>query len=77
MLIVDFAFKPDRRRISVGDRVLWTDDDAVAHTTNFTDGGTRISPGSTSDRTFLTPGRFTYFCTFHPYMKGEVEVVDP
>ena len=81
--IVDIAtaFQPSPITINVGDRVRWTNNDGIAHTTTSTDTSLwksgSLNPGVGFPWTFDTPGTFSYFCSIHPDMKGEVEVVDP
>ena len=52
----------------------------MAHTVTADDGTTidhAIDPGQTFQFTAGTPGTYTYFCRFHPFMKGTLTVTTP
>lgn len=77
--IPDFAYAPDPVVIERCDAVVWVNDHAQAHTSTgngdqlWVTGG--LAPGDRSDPVpFGTAGTFTYFCSFHPFMTGTVEV---
>jgi plastocyanin len=77
----DFGYAPRRVRIHAGDSVRWTDDDHAPHTATaeqhaagrFETG--RVRSGHSSPVEFRKPGRYPYYCRFHPFMVGTVEVV--
>ncbi|MBI4513842.1 MAG: plastocyanin, partial [Gemmatimonadetes bacterium] len=51
--------------------------DAVAHTVTADEGSwgsPLIEPGGMFQRTFDEPGRYTYHCVPHPFMKGVIVV---
>jgi plastocyanin len=85
--VVDFEFKPDERKVAVGDSVTWTFT-AEGHTT-VSDRGQpdrwrsigegANAQGSSFTHVFDTPGRFQYYCVQHKdFMKGVVQVgTDP
>ena len=81
VVVTDFAFTPREQAIDVGDTVIWRFADS-GHTTTARGGqaerwnsGPNPSPqGGTFPHTFDRPGRFQYFCTPHPFMKGVIEV---
>ncbi len=75
--ITDSKFQADSITISAGQAVRWTNADPVQHTVTFESGATSSEPlpqGATFVVRFDTPGRFTYHCTPHPFMKGVVIV---
>jgi len=75
--IENFAFGPKSLSIHPGDSVTWSNDDGAPHTVTFKDGsaGARsLSPGQTFTRVFDRAGTFDYFCSFHPFMTGQVVV---
>lgn len=77
--IVDFAYKARALRVHVGTRVAWRNVDKTNHTVTFRGGRgptsiDNLRPGDQAARTFRTPGRFTYVCDFHPFMRGSVLV---
>jgi plastocyanin len=74
--IVDERYEPSRIRVATGTTVTWINRDDDDHTASAPgmETGT-IREGSSGTVTFLSPGRFTYHCNFHPEMTGEIEVV--
>ncbi len=64
--------------IGVNNTIQWTNNDNTAHTVTSTSNlfnSGALSPGQTFIYTFNTPGTFSYYCTFHNFMKGTVIVV--
>ncbi len=76
--IAGFAFGPEVSTVKVGDAITWTNLDGTAHTVNSMGTGPldsgSIDHGKTFTQTFTTPGTFTYYCAFHPFMHGTVKV---
>lgn len=63
--------------VSVGDTVVWTNDDEVAHTVTAVDGSfdsDTMAAGDVFSWTFDEPGEFEYFCIPHPWMRATVIV---
>ncbi len=75
--ISGFAFVPATVTVTVGTTVTWTNLDSVAHTvtseTDLFDSG-NLARNATFSYSFTDRGTFSYHCTIHPYMKGEVIV---
>jgi plastocyanin len=72
-----YKFGTDSVTISAGQAVRWINDDPVEHTVTFdgTEGGSPVLPhNGTFIHRFEKPGRYTYHCTPHPFMKGVVIV---
>jgi plastocyanin len=71
-------YSPDTTQISRGETVEWTNNDLTPHTVTSQGGGDMnsgsIDAGASWRHTFAQPGTFSYFCTFHPEMKGEIIV---
>jgi plastocyanin len=67
--IQDFTFSPASVTIKAGQTVFWSNNGPSAHTTTSDtgvwDSGT-LSPGSTFQMTFNTPGSYSFHCTIHP-----------
>ncbi|HEV2952713.1 MAG TPA: plastocyanin/azurin family copper-binding protein [Candidatus Dormibacteraeota bacterium] len=74
---MNFAFSPQVIAVHAGDTVTWTNQDADAHTVTFDSDGTGSTPldtGKTFQHIFAAPGTFTYHCSIHNSMTGEVVV---
>jgi plastocyanin len=91
---VGTAFQPAEVRIGVNDRVVWTNRSTQSHTVTFVGGPDlhpscdpntpallRVGcqgAGGTVERTFTSPGTFSYYCKLHqnvdPPMRGSVVV---
>jgi plastocyanin len=76
---VGTSFQPTQVTVVVNDRVVWTNRSSTSHTVTF-DGGPDLNPGcntlaplavgcqapgSTVQRTFTAPGRYSYHCKIH------------
>jgi plastocyanin len=75
--ISGFAFSPPSLTINVGDRVTWTNSDAVAHTATATGGAFDtgdIGQGQSASVRFTKAGTYAYVCTPHPSMTGTIRV---
>ncbi|MBI3859455.1 MAG: plastocyanin [Thaumarchaeota archaeon] len=69
---------PRTSRATVGDTVTWANKDAASHTVTSNtaglfDSGNMVS-GDSFSHTFSQAGTFSYVCTYHPWMKGNVTV---
>ncbi|MGH6851139.1 MAG: hypothetical protein ACREDD_11950 [Methylocella sp.] len=60
----------------MGDIVEWTNSDILRHTATATDGSFDVDlPAGAKGRAIMKrAGSITYFCRFHPGMKGRLEV---
>jgi plastocyanin len=77
-----FQFAPDTVRVTVGARVVWTNNDDIEHTIT---SGTPDAPkgpfrgvlpksGVTYSAVLKEPGTYRYFCDRHRFMNGTVIV---
>jgi plastocyanin len=71
------AFAPAALTIAVGTTVSWKNADDTPHTVRarnqaFASGA--LDTGDSFSHTFTTPGDYTYFCSLHPFMVGEIVV---
>jgi plastocyanin len=76
--IQNFSFSPASLNVKMGDTVVWTNKDSVAHNVVGTNGGPAspaIPTNGTYSYTFMSPGTFAYRCTFHPAMPPGTVVV--
>lgn len=75
--IADFAFAPRTLTITVGDRVTWTNRDAVEHTATARNGSFDtglLGDGESATFRFTSAGTYRYLCTPHPSMTGTIVV---
>ena len=88
--LTDTAFSPNPIEVTVGQTVLWSNDDSAFHTVTSGSAGAPdvgkafdsglagptalTSKGKTFEHKFDTAGEYPYFCTLHPAMVGTVIV---
>ena len=72
---------PAQTSVKVGDKVTWTNQEAIPHTVKWSDGSPEAAPeseqlaqGDTYERTFTVAGTYAYICGLHPQMTGTVTV---
>jgi plastocyanin len=78
--IKGLAFPDGTRTVAVGTKVVWTNDDEAAHTVTATDksyDSGRKDKGGTFEHAYPSIGKYDYYCTIHPFMKGSITVVQP
>ena len=77
--IKDFVYSPTPATVKASTKVAVANADTAPHTLTDRaaerafDSGT-IKGGATGSVTFRKPGTYTYYCEFHPYMKGTITV---
>ncbi len=75
--ISDFVFAPDLLEVTEGDVVVWMNNDVAPHTATARDGSWdtgRLAKDQKAQLRFDVPGKFEYYCVFHPHMTGEILV---
>jgi plastocyanin len=76
--IKGFAFAPADATVKVGQKITWTNDDAVSHNVVAKSGETfeskTLAKGDTFAYTPTKAGTISYVCTFHPQMKATLTV---
>ena len=74
MKAVDFA--PKQITVRVGDTVEWVNEDIVAHTATARDRSwdVNVLTKRSGRMTMQAPGTVSYFCRYHPNMRGEIVV---
>ncbi len=75
--ISGFKFVPSDVQVSAGTKVTWVNQDPVMHTITFDNGAfdTGGFPhGDSRSYTFNTTGKYTYHCSIHTSMTGNVTV---
>jgi plastocyanin len=75
--IEGMRFQPESLTIARGDTVVWVNNDLVPHTATSEAGSFDsqiIQPEKSWKFTASKKGEFAYTCTFHPTMKGMLQV---
>ena len=73
----DYYFLPNRVSVAVGATLNWENDGSVTHTVTASDksfDSGDVAPGQTVALTFNQAGTFTYNCSPHPWMLGQIIV---
>jgi plastocyanin len=68
-------YNPSRLSVTVGSLVTWVNNDNSPHTvtSNMSQFDSNIIPaGASFSHTFDSPGIYGYYCTIHPFMRGEI-----
>jgi plastocyanin len=78
--IKDVLYDPDPVTVKAGQKITVVNEDSAPHTV--TEKGASpsfdsdtVKGGASGSVTFSKAGTFTYYCLFHPTMKGSVTVV--
>lgn len=77
VIIEHFAFAPASVDVQPGDTVVFTNRDIAPHTATATDGSwttKEIAGGKSESVTVPAKGDGTYFCKYHPMMKGRLVI---
>ena len=78
IIIADFSFSPKTLTVPAGATVTWTNHDNVPHAVMSADNqfkkSTVLKPGQSFSHTFAKAGKYSYFCSIHPRMTGEIIV---
>lgn len=75
--ISNFSFGPATVTVPAGTTVAFTNQDSITHTVTAADGSfdsSNLQPGAQFSYTFTTPGTYSYHCSIHPFMTGQVVV---
>lgn len=74
--IKGFEYVPKQLTVHPGDTVVWTNEDIVPHTATAKGVFDSKEIGSKESWTYKAgrKGKFPYICTYHPTMKGELNV---
>jgi plastocyanin len=73
----DFDYIPRDLTIDAGATVTWTSYDGTPHTSTAKDGTWdtgRLNKNQSGGLTFDDPGTYSYYCTYHTYMKATLTV---
>ena len=75
--IDNFVFGPQAITVPVGTTVTWTNSDGIPHTAVSTDGVFKSKVMDTDEKfsyRFTKAGTYSYYCSVHPKMTGQVVV---
>ena len=75
--IDNFVFGPQAITVPIGTTVTWTNSDDIPHTAVSTDGTFKSKVMDTDEKfsyTFTKAGTYSYYCSVHPKMTGQVVV---
>jgi plastocyanin len=75
--IVEFVYEPEEVTVAAGTTVTWTNQDKAPHTSTARDDSfdTRtLKMGDSGEIVLDTPDTYEYFCRFHQFMNGTIEV---
>jgi plastocyanin len=74
--IKGLKFTPSAVTAHVGDTIVWTNEDAMPHTSTARDKtwDLPIPPGKSASLIVATAGAFDYFCKIHPSVTGKLTV---
>ena len=76
--IKSFKFEPKHIAVKAGDTIRWTNKDLAPHTATATESGwdtDKIAKGDHRSIIVTDEMETSYFCVFHPHMKGTIELV--
>ena len=80
--IASFKFLPDPIKVKAGGEVTWVNQDKAPHTAETEKGAKgafntgRLDLGDKKAVKFDQAGKFSYYCIYHRFMTGTVEVVE-
>lgn len=78
--IASFKFLPKTIELKVGGTITWTNRDKAPHTATSDERAAarfdtgRLTTGESGKARLEKPGSYPYFCRFHPFMTGTIEV---
>lgn len=76
--IADYVYEPARIVAPVGTAIRFANRDAAPHTATSKRSGAfdtgTIKQDKADEIVLEEPGTFAYYCLFHPFMKGTIEV---
>jgi plastocyanin len=79
--MVDYAFNPPRITVTTGTKVTFTNSGSQPHNAAGADAGGwdigLLNGGETAGVTFNKAGTYSYLCTPHPFMIGQIVVTGP
>ncbi len=76
IVIDNLTYGPPPTHLRAGDRVVWVNRDLFRHSATADDKSfdVDLQPGKQAQVVLKRPGVYSYFCKFHPGMKGKLIV---
>lgn len=77
VIIEDLKFTPENLTVNRGDKIVWVNKDLFPHTVTATDrsfDSGSIEVNGEWAYVAAKPGKYAYACSFHPNMKGSLQV---
>ena len=78
--IASFDFMPKTAKVKAGGTITWSNQDKALHNAQ-TDNGAKgafntkdLKTGDAKEISFDEPGTYAYYCVYHRFMTGKVEV---
>jgi plastocyanin len=75
--VQNFSFQPGTLTVKAGTTVTWVNQDDEPHTVNENNKTFKSDALDTDGKfsyKFTSPGKYSYFCSIHPRMKGQIIV---
>lgn len=79
VLISSFEYEPMHLQVKVGDTIQWTNQDLAPHTATADEFGwdtDSLAHGESGQVIVTKDMETSYFCVFHPHMKGTLEILE-
>lgn len=79
--IASYKYLPETVEVQAGGSITWKNEDDALHNAQTDDGGMGafdtkdLDLGDSKRLTFEEPGTYSYYCIYHRFMEGTVEVV--
>ena len=77
VMVENFSFQPDTLTVKAGTTVTWVNHDDEPHTVNENNKAFKSGTLDTDVKfsyKFTSPGTYSYFCSLHPRMTGQIIV---
>lgn len=77
--IRSFEYLPAVVQVRIGDTIRWTNKDIAPHTATADEFGWEtetLERNDTASIEVVEAMELSYFCAFHPHMKGQIEIID-
>ena len=76
IVIDNLTYGPPPAHLRVGEKLVWVNHDILRHSATADDKSfdVDLQPGKQGQIVAKTPGVYSYFCKYHPGMKGKLTV---